>query len=443
MSSNRSILIVEDDEIIASIYRNKFEKAGFEVEIANDGQAGFYRVHELKPTVVLLDLMLPHMNGLDILRKMKAQKRFRFIPVFVFTNAFMSEVAHEAAEMGAVRVFNKASTTPQQIIDAVNEALGGAPVERVAASVPTPSAPSGPAPSSTPAAVTPMAAAAVAAPREAATAPAAPAKPIPSSPESDAEFQANLVKNFYDNSLATIATLRKLFQEATRSEDQPARLEALATLYRKVHAMTGSAAFTGQRVISQMCSALEALLLELYQKPVSINASTLRTVAVTIDFLTHLLKNPVSGDKFDSVPFSTLVVDDESISRKAVVYALEKAKLRAISVDDPTIALKLLQENVFDLIVLDIEMPEMDGYTLCKRLREVEIQKNVPVVFVTGLSDFETKAKTTLSGGNDLIAKPFLFMELAVKALTHVLKARLAAADREEDQKEAELASCT
>ena len=439
MSSNRSILIVEDDEIIASIYRNKFEKAGFEVEIATDGQAGFYRVHEIKPTVVLLDLMLPHMNGVEILTKIKAQKRFRHIPVFVFTNAYMSEVAHEAAEMGAVRVFNKATTTPQQIIDAVNEALGGAPVERQSVAVQTPAAPPEPPPAVPAAVVTPMAAAAVAAPPAPAVAPA----PIPSSPESDAEFQANLVKNFYESSLSTISTLRKLFQEATRSDDQQARLEALATLYRKVHSMTGSAAFTGQRVISQMCSALEALLLELYQKPVNINASTLRTVAVTIDFLTHLLKNPVSNEKFDSMPFSTLVVDDESISRKAVVYALEKAKLRAISVDDPTIALKLLQENVFDLIVLDIEMPEMDGYTLCKRLREVEIQKNVPVVFVTGLSDFETKAKTTLSGGNDLIAKPFLFMELAVKALTHVLKARLAAADREEDQKEAELASCT
>ncbi len=60
----RKILIIEDDHLIASIYKSKFEKAGYEVDVAYDGQTGFYRIHEIRPNAVLLDLMLPQMNGL-------------------------------------------------------------------------------------------------------------------------------------------------------------------------------------------------------------------------------------------------------------------------------------------------------------------------------------------------------------------------------------------
>ena len=67
----------------------------------------------------------------------------------------------------------------------------------------------------------------------------------------------------------------------------------------------------------------------------------------------------------------------------------------------------------------------MSGFELCTKLRTIPGHARTPVIFVTGLTDFESRARSTLSGGNDLIAKPFLFMELAVKALTYVLKTRL------------------
>ena len=124
----RKILIIEDDHLIASIYKNKFEKAGYEVEVAYDGQTGFYRIHEIKPNAVLLDLMLPQMNGLDILKKIRAQKRFEKLPILVFTNAYLSEFAHEAAAAGANQVFNKATTTPQQILEAANTMLSRPPI---------------------------------------------------------------------------------------------------------------------------------------------------------------------------------------------------------------------------------------------------------------------------------------------------------------------------
>src|SRR5207244_3803165 len=107
----------------ASIYKSKFERAGYEVDVAYDGQSGFYRIHEIRPNAVLLDLMLPQMNGLEILKKIRAQKRFEKLPILVFTNAYLSEFAHEAAAAGANQVFNKATTTPQQILNVANQLL--------------------------------------------------------------------------------------------------------------------------------------------------------------------------------------------------------------------------------------------------------------------------------------------------------------------------------
>jgi CheY-like chemotaxis protein len=73
-------------------------------------------------------------------------------------------------------------------------------------------------------------------------------------------------------------------------------------------------------------------------------------------------------------------------------------------------------------------MPGMNGFELCTRLRQLPAHKHTPVVFVTVLADFGSRTESAMSGGNDLIAKPFLFLELAVKALVHVLRTQVPAA---------------
>jgi PleD family two-component response regulator len=118
-------------------------------------------------------------------------------------------------------------------------------------------------------------------------------------------------------------------------------------------------------------------------------------------------------------------VDDEVISRRAIIYALEKAQLQSVSVEDPNAAFKLLSENQFDLVFLDVDMPGMTGYELCTRLRNLPLHKKTPVVFITVLSDFDSRTSSMMAGGNDFIAKPFLFIELTVKALIHVLRGKL------------------
>src|SRR2546428_10555221 len=119
----KKILIIEDDPIVAHIYRTRLEKEGYQLEVAQDGQTGFYRIHEFRPDAVLLDLMLPKMNGVDILKKIRAQGQFCKTPIIVFTNAYVPNMIHESFGAGATQVFNKATVTPRQILDAIHGAI--------------------------------------------------------------------------------------------------------------------------------------------------------------------------------------------------------------------------------------------------------------------------------------------------------------------------------
>jgi len=123
-----------------------------------------------------------------------------------------------------------------------------------------------------------------------------------------------------------------------------------------------------------------------------------------------------------------LAVDDEPIALRTLITALGKANLRALSVDDPEMALRVLASNRFDLIFLDADMPGLDGFEVCRRLRASTENQRTPVVFVTALSEFKDRVRATQSGGNDLIAKPFPLIEVAVKALTYLVNPTLGAA---------------
>lgn len=420
MQTAKKLLIIEDDAVIANMYRGRFEKEGYQVEVAPDGQAGFYRIHEIVPDVVLLDLMLPQINGVDILRKIRAQKRFEALPVIVFTNAYFRDMLRDAIKAGATKVFLKAALTPRQLVEAVEEVLYGdlrAPAVPGVPEVPEPAP-------STPAAVRPPSPAALTEQTQ------RPAAAPPAAPGGDVTTQSDLRLTFTASAPERLVTLRKLLNEFTRAAEDGARLAVLTELYRKVHALTGSAGLVGLKLISQVSASLEALLRELADKPAALTASTTRTIANAVDFLGGLLEGAGLQPPEDGPPPGILVVDDEVISRRAVLLALEKAHLRAVAVEDPNLAYALTTTNRFDLVILDVDMPGMNGFELCKKIRAQADHKDTPVIFVTGLNDFETRAQSTLSGGNDLIAKPFLFSELAVKALSYVLKPKLKTAPK-------------
>lgn len=397
----KKILIVEDDQIVANIYRNKFAVEGYQVDIARDGEIGLEKVRSFGPDAVVLDLMLPRLNGVEVMKQIRAQTDLQHLPVIVFSNTYLTSMVQEAWKAGATKCLSKSNCTPRQVVDAVRAAVGsnGATAAAPGAAVSAPSArgSASPTPAPTPA--------------------AAPVDP-------DAEFQADLRRSFVNGLPALLAKLRTHLTGLIKAEDEASRVKLLHELYRRVHALTGNAGVAGMSQIARMSEALEALLKELHDQPRHINASTLRTVASAIDCLAVLFEGRRPVGRADNQPPTVLVVDDEAISRRAVVYALDKAKLKSVNVENPATAFDLLTETQFDLVILDVDMPGMNGFELCSKLRQLPAHKKTPVVFVTALNDFESRTSSTMSGGSDFIGKPFLFIELAVKALVYVLRGR-------------------
>src|SRR5258705_29659 len=119
----KKILIIEDDPIVAHVYRSRLEKEGFQVEVAPDGQMGHHLLYQSKPDGLLLDLMLPKLNGIDLLKKIRAVREFEKLPIVVFTNAYVANMIHEAFASGASAVYNKSTVTPRQIIDVLSNML--------------------------------------------------------------------------------------------------------------------------------------------------------------------------------------------------------------------------------------------------------------------------------------------------------------------------------
>lgn len=411
----KKILIIEDDQIVADIYRKKLSVEGFRVEVALDGESGMAIVKDFQPDAVLLDLMLPKTSGIEVMRQLRSDEKFGQSPIIVFSNTYLTNMMQEAREAGATKCLSKASCSPKHVIEALRTALGisgsGAPLTQATSTGSSPAT----RPTATPAAVV-----------------LGKPQPVPverpASSGNDAEFQAELRRDFIQTLPPTLNALRGAVKSLIKADNEMARLGAVQELYRRVHALTGNAGIAGMMMIAQMADAAEALLKELYEKPKNINASTMRTVANAVDFIGVLFERGTLPDRREVPSASILVVDDESISRRAVTYALEKAKLKSVAVEDPNQAFKMIMENRFDLIFLDVDMPGMNGFELCAKLRALPAHKHTPVVFVTSLNDFESRANSTISGGNDFIAKPFLFIELAVKALVYVLKGKLSAA---------------
>ncbi len=140
------ILIVEDDPLMSRMYQKIFTFEKYDVLVAHDGEEALTVVQKDKPTLILLDIMMPKMNGLQVLEKLKADATTSAIPVIMLTNLAGQQDADAALSKGAVKYIIKSEHDPKQVSDMVKEILAGytrneVPVAAATTTVPLPSSP--------------------------------------------------------------------------------------------------------------------------------------------------------------------------------------------------------------------------------------------------------------------------------------------------------------
>ncbi len=122
---NKILLIVEDDPLMSRMYQKIFTFEKYEVEMASDGEEALGLVSKFKPTVILLDVMMPKMNGLEVLARLKANPETKSIPVIMLTNLAGQQDAEAALAKGAVKYIIKSEHDPKEVSDMVEEVIAG------------------------------------------------------------------------------------------------------------------------------------------------------------------------------------------------------------------------------------------------------------------------------------------------------------------------------
>ncbi len=114
-----TIVLIEDDEILAEMYAAKFAKEGITLLRASDGDEGLALLRKAKPQLVLLDIMMPKRNGLDVLKDLKADPDLRDTYVVLLTNVGEQNYIDEGFKLGAAQFLMKSNFTPREVVDKV------------------------------------------------------------------------------------------------------------------------------------------------------------------------------------------------------------------------------------------------------------------------------------------------------------------------------------
>lgn len=125
MEENKKVkvLIIEDDSYISDMYKIKFESENFETIVAEDGINGIKEIEKQKPDIVLLDIVMPKVDGFSVLKMIKKNEDSKDIPVVLLTNLGQKDNVERGFELGATSYIIKAHFTPSEVVKKVKEIL--------------------------------------------------------------------------------------------------------------------------------------------------------------------------------------------------------------------------------------------------------------------------------------------------------------------------------
>lgn len=356
MSQPRALLVV-DSPGLALFYGSALAGVGLEVTNVRDGESALAQLCTPQPVLVVLDLLLPAMSGVEFIRNLRVQRATVAPPVIVMP-LLNGELAAAATAAGATRVLTRDSDPLRTValLAHTQARLFGQP------SLPV---------------------------------------PLPST-------------MWIPCACEHLIAMHDALHTLTRDTADEAAMRALCAESHRLSELLSLAREDG---LAELATAMEVRVLGLGRVEVEIARPTLVVLGQTLDFISARLEEHVPGAVRAASGARVLVVDDEATVCRLVAVALETTGLTVETADSPSACLQAAEAGPFDLVILDIGLPEMTGFDLCPKLRSIPGHERVPILFLTGLSSFQNRAKSVLTGGNDFIPKPFDPVELVLKVL--------------------------
>lgn len=119
----KKVLLAEDDVFVSDVYSMRLQREGYEVILARDGREALNQISEKIPDILLLDIMMPYMDGVEVLQEVKKKDDLKNIPVIMLTNLSEKENIEKTIEMGANDYLIKSHFTPSEVVEKVNGIL--------------------------------------------------------------------------------------------------------------------------------------------------------------------------------------------------------------------------------------------------------------------------------------------------------------------------------
>jgi DNA-binding response OmpR family regulator len=123
MAKKIKILLIEDDAFLLSMYATKFELEGFEIISADDGEKALKMAGKEKPDIILLDVLLPKMDGFEVLKELKKNEETKATPVILLTNLSQRDDVEKGLALGAVDYLIKAHFMPTEVVEKIKKIL--------------------------------------------------------------------------------------------------------------------------------------------------------------------------------------------------------------------------------------------------------------------------------------------------------------------------------
>ncbi|HXP63237.1 MAG TPA: response regulator [Dongiaceae bacterium] len=458
------ILAVDDDPVSRFALWASVKKAFGQPDLAESGNAALALARLQSYDLVLLDVMMPGMDGFEVCEKIRETAPNGSTPVLFVTALRDFDTRVKSLATGGNDLMGKPFLTFEITLKALTLVLRARLRERnriLEASV-------GCVPCATPAVVwpelgadrgseeepVPHAELASGPDRAMDPAGAGPRVLLPppvfatsgAASEDARRACGNVVREFSPAFLTYMTDcVREMKEQITHlgglAEDVAARKELLVRLHLRLQSLSRRVNVPELRPAFELCCALEGLFKKLTEDSRKTTGSTLGTATMALELLKDLCLPGVRADLSSSPPIRILVVDDEPLARRALSGALQMAFSRPESAESGETALGLAAAKPYDLVFLDAILPVMDGFTICVKLHETVPNRSTPVVFVSRHTDDEFRARAERCGGKDFVVKPFVFMEIPVKALTYVLRGRLEESKRRDRWTEPPVAS--
>src|SRR5262249_46756401 len=370
LPGSKTVLLVDDDASTVNLFSAGLEHAGFRTASACDADQQFDSLADSPADLIILNLMAPKRGGLELLQALRSDDRHKNTPVLLLSNAYLPDLAQKALKAGGNKALPKSECTSSQLISVSRHMVGMEAVDSSAV----------------------------------------------------VHLAEQLKKDLMEGGHAEVGAIRQhclRYVEVVGTEEGREHLERV---YQSIRLLGTRSGLAGCKRVAQLAGAIEAMLFDqIFHLNSGMLPSTVQTLIQGVQCLEHLFACADTWSAESTDKARVLLVDDDQVSNRANEVALKRASYDTVSATSGLEALIVLNKNRFDLILLDINMPTMNGIELCQKLRSIPHHRATPVIFVTLVGDFQSRAQSLLSGGDDLISKPISPLELIVKATVFLL----------------------